>query len=208
MRSEETKRRVLDAAAQLFAQRGFEQVTLREIAKAAGCSHTTIYIYYKDKEALLHELSMPPMQDLRAEFQALLQDAEVAPERKVKRMGQRFLEFCFANRNLYTVFFMTRASRVDQEAPSGNNVQKLRLELFGQLRAAMREFLPSDVGEEYVMGCARVFFYTLHGIVGTYQLSEEPLPELLERLHPTFDLALEAVVSGFQQIAQRGGRDE
>ncbi|MGZ4164968.1 MAG: TetR/AcrR family transcriptional regulator, partial [Tumebacillaceae bacterium] len=47
LKSEETKRAIVSAAGQLFADRGYEAVTMREIAKAAGCSHTTIYIYYK-----------------------------------------------------------------------------------------------------------------------------------------------------------------
>jgi AcrR family transcriptional regulator len=204
MRSEETKRRILEMAANLFAEHGFEKVTMREIAKAAGCSHTTIYIYYKDKEALLHQLSMPPMQDLRDLFTTILQDQAMTPVARVKFITRTFLDFCFANRNLYTVFFMTRASRVDEEDPGALDIQKLRLELFGQLRQGIRDCLPPGQSEELVLAYTRVYFFTLHGIMGTYQTSEEPLDALFARLAPTFDLAVDVLLAGFQQIVVKG----
>lgn len=67
-RSEETKRSILAAAGLLFASRGYDSVTMREIAKEAGCSHTTIYIYFKDKEALLQQLSLPRFKTWRTEW--------------------------------------------------------------------------------------------------------------------------------------------
>ena len=61
LRSEETKRMILKAAGKLFSEKGYDAVTMREIAKEAGCSHTTIYLYFNDKETLLHQLSMPTL---------------------------------------------------------------------------------------------------------------------------------------------------
>jgi hypothetical protein len=65
LRAEETKKAILSEAGKLFAEQGFHAVTMREIAKKAGCSHTTIYIYFTDKETLLYQLSMPPLKELQ-----------------------------------------------------------------------------------------------------------------------------------------------
>ena len=70
-RSEETKKQILQSAGKLFAKKGYDAVTIREIAKDAGCSHTTIYLYFKDKEALLHQLSMPSLQKLHQQLQQI-----------------------------------------------------------------------------------------------------------------------------------------
>jgi AcrR family transcriptional regulator len=64
-RSEETKNSIITAAQKLFAEQGYDTVTMREIAKEAGCSHTTIYIYFKDKVALLNQLAMPSLLELK-----------------------------------------------------------------------------------------------------------------------------------------------
>ncbi|MGZ4113011.1 MAG: TetR/AcrR family transcriptional regulator, partial [Tumebacillaceae bacterium] len=91
LKSEETKRAIVSAAGQLFADRGYEAVTMREIAKAAGCSHTTIYIYYKDKEALLHQLSMAPLEELHGKMEAVMKVQSLTPEAKLRAVTRSFL---------------------------------------------------------------------------------------------------------------------
>jgi AcrR family transcriptional regulator len=54
--AEETRERVLDAAARLFAERGFENTTISAIAQAAGVSPETVYGRFRNKRALLGEL--------------------------------------------------------------------------------------------------------------------------------------------------------
>ncbi|MDI6907715.1 MAG: TetR/AcrR family transcriptional regulator [Thermoanaerobacterales bacterium] len=46
------KRRVFDAAARLFARKGFEKTTVDEIAEAAEVAKGTVYYYFKGKEDL------------------------------------------------------------------------------------------------------------------------------------------------------------
>jgi TetR/AcrR family fatty acid metabolism transcriptional regulator len=44
---------ILDAAAHVFATRGFHRTTIRDVAKAAGVADGTIYNYFENKAALL-----------------------------------------------------------------------------------------------------------------------------------------------------------
>ena len=50
---EETRRRLLDAAAKVFAERGFEGARISEIAAEAGVTPGAIYNHYKSKADLL-----------------------------------------------------------------------------------------------------------------------------------------------------------
>ncbi|MFZ5816119.1 MAG: TetR/AcrR family transcriptional regulator [Bacillota bacterium] len=201
-RSEETKRAILEAARELFAARGFDAVTMREIAKAAGCSHTTIYIYFKDKEALLHQLAMGPLQALREAMEQALSDPRQAPRERLKLLSQVFLDFCLSNRSVYTTLFITGATRVDEPEPE-LEVNRLRNHLFGLLQRAVGEALPPGLPAERVLAYARACFFTLHGIIATYAASAEPFDQLMERLASTFDLALEVMLTGSIQIAER-----
>lgn len=204
IRSEETKQAILKAAGDLFAQRGFDGVTMREIAKAAGCSHTTIYIYFKDKEALLHQLSMEPLQLLQATMEAVLEDPALSPEVRLKRVCMVFIRFCLASRNMYAIFFMAKATRVDEEAPD-LEINRLRNHLFGLLRRAVWEVVQLPPSDPRVLAYARILFYNLHGIIGTYTQSEEPLEALMGRLAPTFELALDVMLAGIKQHVTVGG---
>jgi AcrR family transcriptional regulator len=54
--AEETRRRVLDAAARMFGERGFESATIAVIASEAGVSPETVYAGFRNKRTLLGEL--------------------------------------------------------------------------------------------------------------------------------------------------------
>jgi AcrR family transcriptional regulator len=51
-RTEAACDRILEAAAELFADRGVEAVGMNDIARAAGCSRATLYRYYPSRDAL------------------------------------------------------------------------------------------------------------------------------------------------------------
>ncbi len=55
-RRERMRRKILDAAMQLFARKGFENVSLRGIAKKIDYSPAAIYRYFKDKDEILGAL--------------------------------------------------------------------------------------------------------------------------------------------------------
>jgi AcrR family transcriptional regulator len=51
-----TQQRILDAALALFASKGYEETTMRDIAAAAGCSLGLTYRYFASKEDLILDL--------------------------------------------------------------------------------------------------------------------------------------------------------
>src|ERR1700741_198667 len=55
-RPEDKRAKLLDAALELFETRGFDGVAVPEIAKAAGVATGTLYLYFKDKAALVNAL--------------------------------------------------------------------------------------------------------------------------------------------------------
>ncbi|MET9510632.1 TetR/AcrR family transcriptional regulator [Streptomyces flavidovirens] len=55
--SPEAARKLLVAAVEAFAERGYHATTTRDIAGRAGMSPAALYIHYKTKEELLHRIS-------------------------------------------------------------------------------------------------------------------------------------------------------
>jgi len=54
--AEQTRLRVLDAAAKLFEERGYDGASIAAIAEAAGVSAETVYARFRNKRTLLGEL--------------------------------------------------------------------------------------------------------------------------------------------------------
>lgn len=195
-RSEETKKLILDSAANLFAKKGYDAVTIREIAKDAGCSHTAIYLYFKDKETLLHQLSLPPLQELHQKMQGISRGDSISSESKLKEISLEYIFFCLKNRNMYDIFFNAKSSRVDEKPEL--QINQLRISIFELLKSTIQENL-SISNEEQLLAFSRIFYYQLNGLLSTYTYQHEPLDVLMERLIPTFNLSIEVLLIGFQE---------
>ena len=52
-KKEQTRRRIADVALSMFAERGFEAVTVNQIAEAAEVARATMFAYFPTKEALV-----------------------------------------------------------------------------------------------------------------------------------------------------------
>jgi AcrR family transcriptional regulator len=72
-RTEEKERRrgeIVDAAEALYAARGWDAVTMDQVAKSARLSRALVYVYFRDKEELLFAIGERAMEVLRERFVA------------------------------------------------------------------------------------------------------------------------------------------
>src|ERR687895_21455 len=93
---EDLRRRILDAAAALFLEHGYEGLSMRQIAERIGYSATTIYRYYEDKDDLLFAI----VQEGFLRFgKALARAAKSGedPRRRFAALGHAYIEFGLKN---------------------------------------------------------------------------------------------------------------
>ena len=57
MSSKTTREKILEAAKELFAEKGFDKASIEQIAKRAGVSKTLVFWYFKNKEGLIEEVT-------------------------------------------------------------------------------------------------------------------------------------------------------
>lgn len=93
-----TRQRVLEAAAQLFARRGFNDVTVREICRAAHANVAAVNYHFHDKLGLYTEVVRAAIEAIRGTSDIARQTAEGAPaEQKLRIYVQVFLQRIAAN---------------------------------------------------------------------------------------------------------------
>jgi AcrR family transcriptional regulator len=104
---EELKALILDAARKLFIQKGIEQTTIRKIASAVEYSVGTVYVYYKDKNDILHDLHTQGFQQLGKEMRVLNSVSD--PMERLKALGRVYLQFARENPDMYDLMFTLKA---------------------------------------------------------------------------------------------------
>jgi TetR/AcrR family transcriptional regulator len=64
MAKEQRSREILDAAKEVFFEKGFKNAAMESIAYKAGVSKGTVYFYFKTKEDLYMSMMMPVLEEL------------------------------------------------------------------------------------------------------------------------------------------------
>ncbi len=94
-REEEKERRraeIIDAAEQLYAEVGWDAVTMDRVAKSARLSRALIYVYFQDKSDLLLAIAERALAELRERFIAAAA-AHVEGLDKVQAIGRAYVLF-------------------------------------------------------------------------------------------------------------------
>lgn len=66
----QTREHLLDTAAVLFAEQGYNETTIEHIARAAGSSRATVYSYFSTKEDILRTLAVEMWENTEDTYRA------------------------------------------------------------------------------------------------------------------------------------------
>ena len=111
-RGQRTRQKLLDAAEEVFGERGFDSASIVEITRRAGVAQGTFYVYFPDKRAVFIELVQALSQMLRQQTAKAV--AGIEDRLEVERVGMKtFFAFAQRHRNLYRI--VRQAEFVDEE---------------------------------------------------------------------------------------------
>src|SRR5262249_4981703 len=143
------------SAAKLFAERGYDATSVREIVEEAGVAKPTLYYYFRSKEGLAQALLTVPLWGLVATLRNLV-TTEADPIRCMQRVLEAHYTFCRDDpdraRFIYSLLFGPLRSEVAGE------VEPFKADLFGWTEAAVRRLAEAGlVARERVDGCCAAF---------------------------------------------------
>jgi AcrR family transcriptional regulator len=186
---EDVRRKILEAAHDLFETRGYQNVTMRAVAEAIEYSPTTIYHYFESKDALVEALCFADFERLSAAMND--QPLPANPIDRIRALGRAYAAFGIANPNHYRFMFMSPGDwkRYASDTPPAQSYALLR----GAVVDAMDQGLLARADVDLF---AQVLWSGIHGVVSlliTFKPEQfphvPPRPELL-------DAAMEATLQG------------
>jgi len=161
--TEGLRRRILDTARHLLVEDGYQALSMRRIADAIGYSATSIYLYFDDKDALLHALIHEGMMRLRDRLEDAAARHPEAPVKRLRALCECFVEFGLENPEYYEIMFLLRPERMERYPPEKYRAARKNLDFFAR---ALKEGVDAGifaVDDTHVS--ASTVWASLHGTV-------------------------------------------
>lgn len=177
-----TREMIINAARNQFVGNGFQQVTMRSIAKELGCSHGAIYYHFKNKAELFYVIVEEYFLELNNVLESTVNGPEDNPA-KLYNIFLRFIEFGLNHQSQYEVMFMIRNTEVDGLSQEAANRS---YEKFAQSVQSLsrKKLLIKDIYSA---------FLALHGFVSHYRGYVLSFEEAKEPAHVHVDFIVKAL---------------
>jgi TetR/AcrR family fatty acid metabolism transcriptional regulator len=183
---------ILRAAIKVFAQKGYFNSKVADIAKKAGIADGTVYLYFKSKDEILHSIFDRAMEEFIAEGKREIAEIETA-DKRLERIAQLHLEKLGADRDLAVVFQVElRGSTKFMEEFSGGGFA----EYLDIIRHTISEGQKSGVFRTDLkpITAAKILYGALDEMVTNWILSKRAYP-----LAPMADEVLKVFFGGVTQ---------
>jgi len=150
------RERLLDEAEALFAEKGFNAVSVREIIAAADCNVASIHYYFGNKQNLYLEVFrerwIPRARRVHQHFQELMggQEPSSLPE-VVKSLALAFLEGPLSDEERRRHHQLMAREMAQPTEAFSLVAEEVTRPFFSKLAETMRPFMPTELTEEQVM---------------------------------------------------------
>ncbi len=103
-----TKTRILQEAARIFAEKGYEGASMQDLAQALGLSKAALYHHFRSKEEILYQISLLALSELLARGERALREKD--PRRALLLFMEGHARYIEENHPFFVVMLQGLAS--------------------------------------------------------------------------------------------------
>lgn len=138
-REKEMRRKdIIDTAEKLFFKKGYENITMADIAKGTELARSTLYLYFKNKKEIYLAISIRGTGILNNMFREYYQKGQTGRE-KVEMLMKAFYRFYKEYPDYYDVNWFSYKVLIDHDLPRMEEIKKMRMEGFSLFGKALKE---------------------------------------------------------------------
>jgi AcrR family transcriptional regulator len=186
----ETRRQLLEAAGEVFAEAGFRDATVREICRRAGANIAAVNYHFGDKETLYTEVLRYAHSRALEKYPPLLDiSADAPPEKKLRAFVHSFLLRIFDKGPTAWHGKLMSREMIEPSAALDSLVEERMRPMAGQLWRIVADILNCPLNHERVRKCSFsivsqcVFYHHCRPVVSRLFPKQEPLDAAgIERL--------------------------
>lgn len=156
------RREILDRARHLLVAEGYGALSMRKIAAAVGCSATSIYLHFENKDALVHALIEEGFDRLNDRLHAAA-EAHADGAARLDALARAYVAFGLENREYYEVMFQLHPERMARFPAASYRRARRNLDLLAEALTDGAATGSLAASEPDV--AAHVVWASLHGVV-------------------------------------------
>ncbi len=185
--------RILNAAVRVFAEQGFHQATISQIAREAGVADGTIYLYFKNKKDILSHFFNDTTWQVFDQFRHAVDKKESAEE-KLRALIQMHLTEFQKYRDLAVVFqreaLLARHVNEDDIKAITRMYMDILDEIIriGQKENTIRKTIPRGLTKRFILGA-------VNEVINTWVVSDGKR-DLSKMADPLVELCFEGIGAG------------
>lgn len=103
--------KILDTAEELFAARGYDGTSVRDIAEASNVNVAMISYYFGSKEKLMQDIFLRRSETLSAKIETLLKDDSLSPFEKIESVIENYLDRIVEKHKFYKLMLCEQSLR-------------------------------------------------------------------------------------------------
>jgi len=188
-KAEETGRKILDSALELFREKGFEPTTMRDIAQKAEVATGAAYYYYSSKDAIVADFYQRSCAEMQPQIEAALAHAKGLEKRLHELIAVKLAYFA-PNRGVLRSLLRNGADPrhpLSPFSPDTAAIREIDIAWFRRILTDCGMRIPRDL-EPHLPG---VLWFFQMGVIFFWVIDESPRQTRTVRL---LELATKSVV--------------
>jgi len=196
------KKLILKSARTLFFKKGFNNVTVDEIAKSSELGKGSIYLYFNSKEEIYAQILLNDIEDFNQQVFVLLNKKKIAADLLVE-FSEIYVDFFFNDGELFRILmtYMLQPAKMNLTEKLNSQILTANarsIDVIGkilQLGVSSKEF-PANINLKQNQNA---IWGLLNGIISLYIFSGLQIKRR-ERINSTIKLALEVFIKGLKKV--------
>jgi AcrR family transcriptional regulator len=129
---------ILEAARKVFAQKGFSEATVEDVAAAAGVAKGTVYLYYESKRDIYFAALKFGIEQMYAMLDERLKSVST-PQEKLRTLIAVKLQYFEENRDFFKIYYSELGNICIHPSTIDNDFKTLYLEQAKVVESILRE---------------------------------------------------------------------
>ncbi|MBN2731678.1 MAG: TetR/AcrR family transcriptional regulator [Balneolaceae bacterium] len=160
--NQDLRDKLLQSARELLVSKGYRGFSLRQVARETGVSATSVYIYFENKDHLIHTLIEQSISELNERLEKVY-GSLTDPEERLKGFAEAYVNYALEHPREYQIIYL--ASPEDMTRYPKEKFRKARRG-YEFLTDTIKEAVRQDIFDEpYPRTAAYTFWAQLHGVM-------------------------------------------